>query len=89
MNLHPDILAQSAFLQRPSSFQELRKLAGHIQEKLAVQVERQRAGVDRMVPSGAEPVLPVVARYRKGQLSREISSRRHFKCWKYGKMGHL
>jgi hypothetical protein len=61
MNLHPDILAQSAFLQRPSSFQELRKLAGHIEEKLAVQVERQRAGVDRIVPSGAEPVPLVVA----------------------------
>jgi hypothetical protein len=40
MNLHPDILAQSAFLQRPSSFHELRILAGHIEEKLAVQVER-------------------------------------------------
>jgi hypothetical protein len=41
MNLHPDILVQSAFLQRPSSFHELRKLAGHTEEKLAAQVERQ------------------------------------------------
>jgi hypothetical protein len=89
MNLHPDILAQSAFLQRTSSFQKLRKLAGHIEVKLAVQVERQRADVDRIVPSGAEPVTPVVARYREGQWSRELSSRRHFKCWKCGKMGHL
>jgi hypothetical protein len=89
INLHPDILAQSAFLQRPSSFHELRKLAGHIEEKLAVQVERQRANVDRIVASGAEPVTPVVARYREGQLSRELSSRRNLKCWKCGKMGHF
>jgi hypothetical protein len=89
MNLHSDILAQSAFLQRPSSFHELHKFAGHTEEKLAVQVERQRVNVDRIVPSGAEPVLPVVATYREGQLSRELSSRQHFKCWKCGKMGHL
>jgi hypothetical protein len=39
MNLHLNVLAQSAFLPRPSSVQELRKLAGHIEEKLAVQAE--------------------------------------------------
>jgi hypothetical protein len=89
MNLHPDILAQSAFMQRPSSFHELHKLAGHVEEKLAVEVERQRANVDRIVASGAEPVPPVVARYREGQLSLELSSRRNFKCWKCGKTGHL
>jgi hypothetical protein len=94
MNLHPDVLAQSAFLQRPSSFHELRKLTGHMEEKLAVQVERQSADVDRIVPSDAEPVPPVVARYREGQWSRQLSfrqlsSRQHFKCWKCGKMGHL
>ena len=32
MNLHPDILAQAAFLPRPGSYRELRDMVGLIEE---------------------------------------------------------
>jgi hypothetical protein len=80
MNLHPDVLAQSAFLPRPSSLQELRKLSGHIEEKLAVQAERQRVDLARGMTSGAEPVFREAAMSHGGLSSRESTSRRYPKC---------
>jgi len=43
MNLHPDILAQAAFLPRPGSYRELRDMAGLIEERMAVLAEYQRS----------------------------------------------
>ena len=42
MNLHPDVLAQSAFVDRPNSRKELYDVVGIIEEKIAVVRERQR-----------------------------------------------
>jgi hypothetical protein len=36
MNLHPDVLAQAAFLERPHSLTELYNVVGLIEEKIAV-----------------------------------------------------
>jgi hypothetical protein len=36
MNLHPDILAQDAFLPKPGSYRELRDMVGLIEERMAV-----------------------------------------------------
>jgi len=46
MNLHPDILAQAAFLPRPGSYRELRDMAGLIEERMAVLAEYQRSDMD-------------------------------------------
>jgi len=43
MNLHPDILAQAAFLPRPGSYRELRDMVGLIEKRMAVLAERQRS----------------------------------------------
>jgi len=42
MNLHPSMLAHSAFLHRPHSRKELYNVVGLIEEKMAVNKERQR-----------------------------------------------
>jgi hypothetical protein len=49
MNLHPEILAQSALLPRPTSYRTLRNLVGLIEERMAVLAERKRL---TMVTSG-------------------------------------
>ena len=41
-NLHPDILAQVAFLKMPGSYIEVRDVVGLIEERLAVLTERRR-----------------------------------------------
>ena len=43
MNLHPNILAQAAFLPRHGSYRELRDIVSLIEERLAVLTERQRS----------------------------------------------
>jgi hypothetical protein len=42
MNFHPDILNQAAFLDRPRSLCDLRRVAGLIEEKFSVLNERRR-----------------------------------------------
>ena len=42
MNFHPDILRQAAFLDKPRSLQDLRRVAGLTEEKFAVLKERRR-----------------------------------------------
>ena len=41
MNIHPDILAQAAFLPQPPSYRELRDTVSLIEEMMAVLTERQ------------------------------------------------
>ena len=57
MNLHPDILAQAAFLPRPGSYRELRNMVDLIDERMAVLAERQRSDTDssstQMVKGGS------------------------------------
>jgi len=52
MNLHPEVLAQSAFLDRPRSRKEMYKIMGLIEEKMSVAIEtasrtRGTGGVER------------------------------------------
>ena len=48
MNLHPSVLAHSAFLHRPRSRKELNNVVGLIEEKIAVNKERQRVSYDQV-----------------------------------------
>jgi hypothetical protein len=42
MNFHPDIAAQAAFLNTPSSLKELYQVVGLIEERAAVVEERRK-----------------------------------------------
>jgi hypothetical protein len=54
MNLHQDILAQAAFLPKPSSYMELRDMVGLIEETMAVLAERQRSDTGSSSPQMAD-----------------------------------
>ena len=55
MNLHPDVLAQSAFVDRPHSRKELYDVVVIVEEKMAVVRERQRNLSVERVASRDEP----------------------------------
>ena len=55
MNLHPDVLAQSAFVDRPHSRKELYDVMVIVEEKMAVVRERQRNLSAERVASRDEP----------------------------------
>jgi hypothetical protein len=44
MNLHPQVLSQAAFLEKPRSHKDLYRLVGLIEEKFSVLKERSRQG---------------------------------------------
>jgi len=82
MNLHPSILAQAAFLERPRSREELYNAVGLIEEKGSVLKERQRTQSAYVSPSGS------------GLLNHEPSrnvptNSRPNKCWNCGRLGHV
>ena len=52
MNLHPDVLAHSAFLDMPHSRKDLYDVIGLIEEKIAVNKERQRDSPGQVATSG-------------------------------------
>jgi len=54
MNLHPDVLAHSAFLDRPHSRKDLYDVIGLIEEKIAVNKERQRDSPGQVATSGEQ-----------------------------------
>jgi hypothetical protein len=59
MNVHPNVLAHAAFIDRPRTFKKLYQVVGIVEEKLAVAQERQRlqsTGAGAHNPRGA-PVL--------------------------------
>ena len=54
MNLHPEILARSAILERPHSRKDLYNVVGRI-EKIAVNKKRQRNSSGQVATIGEEP----------------------------------
>jgi len=82
MNLHPDILAHSAFVDRPHSRKELYDVIGIVEEKMAVVRERQRDVSAQQVASRQER--------REGERRRNVSDySRPPKCWCCGRLGHV
>ena len=82
MNLHPDILAHSAFLDRPQCRKDLYDTVALIEEKIAVNRERQR-GLSEQI-SGTE------RRPYGGTVNRNATRRpQGSKCWTCGQTGHI
>jgi hypothetical protein len=82
MNLHPSVLAHSAFLHRPCCRNELNNVVGLIEEKMAVNKERQRDSYAQVTMGDKGP--------RGKQGDQNISRRSHPpKCWSCGREGHV
>jgi hypothetical protein len=82
MNLHPDILAQSAFVDRPRSRKELYDVVGMVEEKMAVVRERQRNLATQQITSREEP------RDSTGR-QNVVDHSRPLKCLFCGRLGHV
>ena len=84
MNLHPEVLAQSAFLDRPRSRKEMYKIMGLIEEKMSVAIERQRVEQEVRGELRGRVVsrdVPRAARQRPGTVAA--------RCWGCGQIGHF
>ena len=82
MNLHLDILAQSAFVDGPCSRKELYDVVGIVEEKMAVVIERQRYLSAQQIASREEQ--------RDRQVRRKVSDQsRPLKCWHCGRLRHI
>jgi hypothetical protein len=79
MNLHPSILAHSAFLERPHSGDQLHKAIDLTEEKMSVAKARNHSSPaptsekHDVAPPRAAPCRPVQS----------------VKCWKCGRLGHV
>ena len=84
MNLHPDILRQAAFLDKPTTRKELRRVISLVEERIAVAAERRR--VDNVTAKGNVSNGPS-GNFRRGVFSP--GGRRVIKCWHCGRTGHV
>jgi len=84
MNLHPNILKQAAFLDKPSTRKELIGVISLVEERMSIAAERQR--VDSVRNRGNVNNGP------SGNFRREVHSpggRSVMKCWHCGRTGHV
>jgi len=82
MNLHPDVVAHSAFLHRPHSRKELYNVTGLIEQKIAINKERQRHSSGQVTMEDKGP--------RSKQGDQNVPRRSHPpKCWSCGREGHV
>jgi len=88
MNLHPDILAEAAFLPRPGSYRELRDMVALIEERMAVLAERQRSDTGS---SSSQMVERDSLLNKPGGTAGEgrQSSKNGPNFWHCGKPGHV
>ena len=82
MNLHPSVLAHTAFLDRPHTWKELISAVGLIEEKFSIMREHQKTLPELGPLSGNNPRPRDTVR----NLPRENWPR---KCWNCGQMGHM
>jgi hypothetical protein len=82
MNLHPSVLAHSAFVHRPCSRKDLYTVVGLIEEKMAVNKERQRNSPAQLAMSDKG------SRSNQGDQNRPRRSLPP-KCWSCGREGHV
>jgi hypothetical protein len=82
MNLHPSVLAQAAFLDRPRSRDQLHSTVGLIEEKLSVLKERRQVQSALGASSGSGP--------RGREISRnKPPTPQSPRCWNCGRSGHI
>ena len=87
MNLHPDILNNAAFLEKPRTRRELYRVIGLLEERFSVQEERERLGrignraSEGLSSPGDFPHSP--RRKPRGPGQGQI------RCWDCGQMGHV
>jgi hypothetical protein len=87
MNLHPDVLGQAAFLDKARSRRDLYHVIGLVEERFAVQQERERScfGAGDRREAGGAPTSSrsVVHHGLRNQRSNQIA------CWDCGQSGHV
>jgi len=83
MNLHPNVLAHSAFVERPHTRKELYGIVGIIEEKIAVARERGR------YPSSQRETSREESRGRGGARGNDSGTPRAIQCWECGRRGHI
>jgi hypothetical protein len=83
MNLHPDILKEAAFLDKPCSREELIRVVNLIEERFSVARERQKL---EQVENGSDR-----SEHFSGGFQRRTHTQvvRNIKCWNCGRMGHV
>jgi hypothetical protein len=77
MNFHPEVAAQAAFLNRPSSLKELYQVVGLVEERAAVAEERRRMHEPTRAPDRTRP-----------QPHNRSQPPTNFRCWKCNQVGH-
>ena len=82
MNLHPTVLAHSAFLERPRTRKELINAVGLIEGKFSVLSEREKTHPTAPTSNGNSP------RGREPPWRAPPGSR-PCRCWKCGQTGHM
>jgi hypothetical protein len=82
MNLHPDILAQSAFVDKPRTRKELYDVIGIVEEKMAV-VRARQCNLATQQIAGREELRNSTGRQNVVDRSRSL------KCWICGRLGHI
>jgi len=87
MNLHPQVLSQAAFLEKPRSRKDLYRLAGLIEEKFSVLKERGRLGPE--VTRGAPNSSGGGGRPRDDRGNPRGPERGSVRCWECGQQGHV
>ena len=84
MNLHPNILKQAAFLDKPCTHKELTGVISLIEERMSMAAERRK--MDSVGDRGN------VSKNPSGNIRREVRSpggRGVVKCWHCGRTGHV
>jgi len=87
MNLHPQVLGQAAFLEKPRSRKDLYRLAGLIEETFSVLQERGR--LDPEVTRGAPNSSGGGGRPRDDRGNPRGPERSSVRCWECGQQGHV
>ena len=82
MNLHPDILAQSAFVDKPRTRKELYDVIGIVEENMAV-VRARQCNLATQQIAGREELRNSTGRQNVVDRSRSL------KCWICGRLGHI
>ena len=87
MYFHPDVLSQAAFLDKPRSRRELYHVIGLVEERFAVQHERERSCLraDRKREGGGDSTLSRSNAPRRSQNPRP----NQVNCWSCGQPGHV
>ena len=87
MNFHPDVLSQEAFLDKPRSRRELYQVIGLVEERFAVQHERERSGLraDGKRGGGGDPTSS------RSNVPGKLRNPRpnQVNCWSCGQPGHV